>query len=249
MSHATALSVVLVHYFALAFGLYLLARCWVSPLAAIAVGLSVMAAPGIALLGTPGHAGGALGRLRGLGRPDAATSTSPAARPGALYLAIVLLLCATYTKITTIFLFPVFALVLLVAQGPGVLRERRTWIVAGLTIVGLLPLIYLTMQFGSANVQSVVGIPDAAVSRNSIAGWIWYARQLPWQLGWPLLALAILIVPLAAARKLPERFTRSDRVLTRRMVPAGLPVSVGDRPEGGASRAGRLLPPVLLAAG
>jgi len=45
VSHATALVVVMVHYFALACGLYLLARCWISPLAAIAVGLAVMAAP------------------------------------------------------------------------------------------------------------------------------------------------------------------------------------------------------------
>src|SRR5271166_7081664 len=34
VSHATALAVVLLHYFALAFGLYRLARCWIGPLAA-----------------------------------------------------------------------------------------------------------------------------------------------------------------------------------------------------------------------
>ncbi|HEX3404282.1 MAG TPA: glycosyltransferase family 39 protein [Acetobacteraceae bacterium] len=247
VSHATALSVVLVHYFALAFGLYLLARCWVSPLTAMAVGLAAMAAPGIALWG----------RQVMLEVPSVAFAVwaalllrhyTAAARPGALYLAIVLLLCATYTKITTIFLFPVFALVLLVVQGPGVLRERRTWIVAGLAIVGLLPLIYLTMKFGSANVQSVVGIPDAAVSRTSVAGWIWYARQLPWQLGWPLLALGVLAIPLAAARKLPERFTTSDRVLIGGWFLLGyLFLSMIDLKE--ARHALVFLPAVLLAAG
>jgi 4-amino-4-deoxy-L-arabinose transferase-like glycosyltransferase len=129
-------------------------------------------------------------------------------RPWTLYLSAFLLLCATYTKITTIFLFPVFALSLLVACGPTLLRERRTWIVAGLSLVGLLPVVYLTIAFGGANVQSVTGIPDAAVSRAMLSGWIWYARQMPSQLGWPLLVLAILGVPFAV-----RRLTRSDWVL------------------------------------
>src|SRR5579872_3568179 len=51
VSHATALGVELLHYFALSFGLYMLVRRWVGPLTAIAVGLSAMAAPGIALWG------------------------------------------------------------------------------------------------------------------------------------------------------------------------------------------------------
>ncbi len=247
VSHATALSVVLVHYFALAFGLYLLARCWVSPLAAIAVGLSVMASPGIAFWG----------RQVMLEVPSVTFAVWAAlmlrhhitgSRPGVLYLAMFLLLCATYTKITTIFLFPLFALVLLVAQGPGVLRERHTWIVAALTVVGLIPVIYLTVAFGGANVQSVVGIPDAAVSRDSVAGWIWYARQVPWQLGWPLLALAILIVPLAVAGRLPARFTRSDRVLLGGWILLGYVfLSAIDLKE--ARHAVVILPPVLLAAG
>jgi hypothetical protein len=207
VSHATALAVVLLHYFALALGLYLLARCWISPLAAIAVGLAVMAAPGIALWG----------RQIMLEVPSAAFAVWAVllmrrhiadARPGALYLSAFLLLCAGYTKITTVFLFPVFALALLVARGPALFRARHTWVVAGLTMVGLLPLIYLTVTFGAANVQSVTGIPDAAVSRGSLAGWVWYARQMPSQLGWPLLILAVLGVPLGW-----RRLSRSDLVL------------------------------------
>jgi Dolichyl-phosphate-mannose-protein mannosyltransferase len=207
VSHTTALVVVLVHYFALALGVYLLARCWIGPIAAIAVGLAVMAAPGIALWG----------RQIMLEVPSAAFAVWAAlllrhyitdGRAGSLYLSAFLLLCATYTKITTIFLFPVFAVALLAARGPMLFRERHTWIVAGLTLVGILPLVYLTLAFGSANVQSVTGIPDAAASRASISGWIWYARQMPWQLGWPLLVLAIIGVPFAV-----RRVTRSDLIL------------------------------------
>jgi hypothetical protein len=80
--------------------------------------------------------------------------------------------------------------------------------VGGLTLVGLLPVVYLTVAFGGANVQSMTGIPDAEVSRATVAGWVWYARQMPSQLGWPLLVLAVLGVPLAC-----RRLTPSDWVL------------------------------------
>jgi hypothetical protein len=247
VSHTTAIGVELLHYFALAFGLYALARRWVSPLVAIGVGLSVMAAPGVALWG----------RQVMLEVPSVAFAVWAAValesylsngRGTRLYLAAFLLLCATYTKITTIFLFPVFAVVLLVAQGPGVLRERRTWLVVALTIVGLIPVVFLTIKFGGANVQSVTGIPDAAVSRDSIAGWTWYARQMPWQLGWPLLALAVLAVPLAVAGRLSPRLTRADLTLIGGWIVLGyLFLSVIDLKEG--RHALVFLPMVLVAAG
>ena len=242
VSHATALVVVLVHYFALALGLYLLARCWVSPIAAIAVGLAVMAAPGIALWG----------RQIMLEVPSAAFAVWAALllrhymterRPLALYLSAFLLLCATYTKITTVFLFPVFGVALLTVRGAALFRDRHAWIVAALTAVGLVPIIYLTVAFGSANMQSVTGIPDAAVSRTSIAGWIWYARQMPWQLGWPLLILAILGVPLAV-----RRLSRADAVLLGGWFVVGyLFLSSIDLKE--ARHALVILPVVLLATG
>ena len=247
VSHATAIGVELLHYFALAFGLYVLSRRWVSPLVAIGVGLSVMAAPGIALWG----------RQVMLEVPSVAFAIWAAValesylgdgRAPRLYLAAFLLLCATYTKITTIFLFPVFALVLLVAEGPKVLRERRTWLVVALTIIGLIPVVLLTIKFGGANVQSVTGIPDAAVSRDSIAGWIWYARQMPWQLGWPLLALAVLAVPLAVAGRLSPRLTRADLTLIGGWIVLGyLFLSAIDLKEG--RHALVFLPLVLVAAG
>jgi hypothetical protein len=243
VSHATAIAVLLLQYFALAFGLYLLARCWIGPFAAIAVGLAVMAAPGIALWG----------RQVMLEVPSVAFAVWAALllrrhitheRSGALYLSAFLLLCASYTKITTIFLFPVFAVVLFAARGLAVLRERRVWIVVGLTIVGLIPVIYLTVTFGSANVQSVTGIPDASVSRASVAGWVWYAREMPSQLGWPLLILAILGVPLAFA----HRMARSDLVLLGGWFLLGyLFLSSIDLKE--ARHALVILPVALLAAG
>jgi len=247
VSHATALSVVLMHYFVLSCGLHLLARNWMSPLVAIAVGLSAMAVPGIALWGrqvmleVPSIAFAVWAVL--VLRSHVATN-----RTSTLYLALFLLICAAYVKLTAIFLFPVFALTLFVARGPGVLRDRRIWGVAILTVVGLIPLIYLTVIFGGANVQSVVGIPDAAVSRRTIAGWIWYARLMPGLTGWPLLALSVLAFPFAIAGRLPSSFTRSDRMLLGGWLVIGYVfLSMIDLKE--ARHALVILPPLLVAAG
>jgi len=61
-----------------------------------------------------------------------------------------------------------------------------------LAIVGLVPLAVLTLKFGQANMQSVSGISDSEVSRTTLSGWLWYAKQMPAQLGWPALLAALL---------------------------------------------------------
>jgi len=247
VSHATAVAVELLHYFALSFGLYMLVRRWVGPLTAIAVGLSAMAAPGIALWG----------RQVMLEVPSVAFAVWSAVlledhlasgRLSRLYLAMFLLLCATYTKITTIFLFPVFALVLIVAQGWQELGKRQIWFVIVFTVLGLIPVAFLTLKFGQANVQSVTGIPDARVARDSIAGWTWYVRQMPWQLGWPLLALAVLAIPLGIAGRLSPRLSLADLTLICGWIVLGyLFLSLIDLKE--ARHALVFLPMVLVAAG
>lgn len=247
VSHVTALAVELLHYIALSLGLYVLARRWVRPLTAIAVGLSAMAAPGIALWG----------RQVMLEVPSVAfaiwsavllESHLESGRMSRLYLAVLLLLCATYTKITMIYLFPVFALALLVAHGRQLLRNRQTWFAVGFAVLGLIPIAFLTLKFGRANVQSLTGIPDARVARDSIAGWIWYARQMPSQLGWPLLGLAMAAVPLGLAGRLSRRLNRADVTLIGGWIAGGyLFLSAIDLKE--ARHALVFLPMVLLWAG
>jgi 4-amino-4-deoxy-L-arabinose transferase-like glycosyltransferase len=51
VSHATALAIVLVHYFALAVGLYFIARLWLDWVSSLAIGLAALGAPAIALWG------------------------------------------------------------------------------------------------------------------------------------------------------------------------------------------------------
>lgn len=245
VSHATALSVVIVHYIALAFGLYVLARRWLAFPIALAVGLSIMAIPGVALWGRQvmlevpamAFAVWAFVFLRRYGDE---------ARPSLLYIGAFLLLCAIYTKFSAIFLVPVAALMLLLSEGKSIWRNRHVWFSAALFIVGFIPVAFLTLKFGQANLQSVTGIADSEVSRASIAGWLWYATKLPEQLGWPLLLAA---GSGAAAIWLGRRdFNQVDGVLLLGWFVVGyLFFSMIDLKE--ARHSTLLLPPLLIFAG
>ncbi len=82
------------------------------------------------------------------------------------------------------------------------------WIAGALFGLGLVPLALLSWKFGQANAQSVAGIDDSLVARTTIEAWLWYARGLPAQLGWPTVALAGIGLVGAAAMprwRLPAR--------------------------------------------
>ena len=140
-----------------------------------------------------------------------------------LYLAALLLVLAMYTKISTAFLAPVFAVVLLRDRGWAILKDRHIYIVTLLAIVGLVPLLVLTLKFGQANVQSVTGIADATVSRSSLAGWVWYARQIPSQIGWTA-AVAALV---GAAALVLTRYRSAARLSQADLLFWGLWFAIG----------------------
>lgn len=247
VSHATALAVVELHYFALSLAIFFLTRRWVGPIAAIALGLSIMAAPGVALWG----------RQVMLEVPSLAfltwsmvafTRYLASKRDVLLYAAVVLLLAAVYTKINAAFVLPAFALALLTERGKDVFFDKRMWISLILLLIGLVPIAVLTLKFGGANVQSVVGVSDSRVSRASIAGWVWYAAQLPQLIGWPLLLLAI-VTPLAALfRPGALKLSRAQAVLLGVWFVSGyLALSLIDLKE--ARHAVLIVPPLLISAG
>ena len=248
VSHATALLVVLLHDFAFALGLYALARRYCGAVVGVAVGLAGLAAPGIALwarqimLELPALAFVVWGLyfLRRAGDENE--------RPWVLYLGAFLLLCAVYTKFTAIILAPVAALMLFAAEGHLLWRSKHNWIVAGLFAVGLVPVLILTWKFGQANVQSVTGIADAQVARNSLAAYGWYAMQLPDQLWWPLLVAAMLW-PVSMALGLRNKLVaRADLVLLFGWFALGyIFFSLIDLKE--ARHSTLILPPLLIAAG
>jgi len=247
VSHATALAVEELHYFALALGLFFLTRRCTGPFVAIAVGLSAMAAPGVAFWG----------RQVMLDIPSVAfltwstvafTSHLRTKRPALLYFAAALALAAIYTKINTVIILPVFALALLVSRGRAIFVDKHVWIAGALLVIGLVPIAILTLKFGSANVQSVTGIADSQVSRHSLAGWIWYARRFPWLVGWPILGLSLMTPILALARPAKYPLNAAETVLLVGWFVVGyIALSLIDLKDGRFVTL--IAPPILISAG
>lgn len=206
-SHATAQAVIALHGLALGCGMYALARHWMDRWAALATALLLLGLPEIALWG----------RQVMLEVPALCWlvwAAYFAVRHGrthgtwSLVFFAVFALFSLYTKLSMVFVVAVLALYLLLARGGRLLAERRLWIVAALAVLGMVPLIVITLKFGQANVQSVSGIADTAASRTTLAGWLWYARQLPEMAGIAGLALAALgfvVSATAAAWQRAER--------------------------------------------
>lgn len=196
VSQATAMLVVSLHVFMFALGVFALARLWLSAPIALAVAVAAVMAPEVALwarqvmLELPAYAFAVWAIW-------AAVRYERDGKPLFLYLASGLLAAALYTKLTVVFFVPVLALSLLRREGFTLLRGRHAWIAAGLFFLALTPLAAMTILFGQSNVQSVAGIADAPVERWSVAGWLWYLRLFPGELGWPMLGFGTLGAALA----------------------------------------------------
>lgn len=188
-SHAVAIGTVMVFYLALALGCYALARRWMVPVNACAVALLLVGFAEVAFWGRqvmteiPAYAL-LVWSAYFFDRVLADRKTI------FLYAGLFFLLLAVYTKLTIIFILPIYGLLLLREWGMSALRERRIWFAGAALVIGLIPLTLLTIKFGQANIQSVSGIPDAQVSRATLSGWLFYVRSLPHQVGWSPLALA-----------------------------------------------------------
>lgn len=209
VSEQTALLVIGLHYIAFAWGSWRLFRFWLSPWQALGATVMLVAAPEIAFWG----------RQVMLEIPSMAFSVWSAVlftryrrelRASLLYWAMLLLVLAMYTKLTAGFMALVYLVTLLAERRGALLRDRNAWGALMLCIVGLAPLVILTLMFGQANVQSATGIADSLASRSSLAGWIWYLERLPSQLGWPLIIVAVAGCIILLKRRRMEGFMRGD---------------------------------------
>ena len=209
VSEHTALLVIGLHYVAFAWGSLRLFRFWLGEWQALAAAVMLIAAPEIAFWG----------RQVMLEIPSLAFSIWSAvlftryrreSRSSLLYWTLVLLVMAMYTKLTAGFMALVYAVTLLAERRSTLLRDRHAWGAALLGLVGLIPLLVLTVKFGQANVQSATGIADALASRSSLAGWTWYVERLPGQLGWPLVIAAAVGALVLLKRRRIEGFIRGD---------------------------------------
>jgi hypothetical protein len=199
--------VVAVYYFALGCGVFALGRLWLRPLSALAAAIVLMVLPDMALWG----------RQVMLEIPMLACAVWSAwfllrfgrtGRFGLLAAALLLFLAALYTKQTAVFIAPAMGWYAIRARGWSLLRRRRVWLAAALSLAALVPLIVLTLKFGAANVQSVVGVADTPAARLSLDNWAWYAARLPQMTGWIPLGLAALFVGLrlmGRSRTMPRR--------------------------------------------
>ena len=197
-SHFTAQLTVTIFYLAAAWGAYYLSRRWLSPAYAFAVSVLFVSAPEVALWG----------RQVMLELPTCAflfwsvymlVRFTDTRRARTLHIAIVLLLAAMYTKQTAAMILPVY--VYLCWRKGVTLRDRSVQATLILLLVGTLPLLALTMRFGHVNVNSVVGGHWTTIPVMSVASWTFYARQLPSQVGWPMVALAVAGLLCAGLRK------------------------------------------------
>jgi Dolichyl-phosphate-mannose-protein mannosyltransferase len=210
VSHEVALIPVFVLYAAFAVGSYRLFRFWTAPSVAFCAAVALAMAPENAFWGRQ-----VMLEIPAFAALVWSTVCFMHYRRGGkaaqLYLAAALLVCAMYIKISVGFMAPVLAAALL-ATDPRVLRRKPVWIAAALSALALVPLVAITVKFGQANVQSVSGIADSSVSRQSIQGWLWYARQMPNQLGWPLALTAGVACISAIAWRRRIALARGDAV-------------------------------------
>lgn len=202
VSHETALLVAALHYLALGLGCWRLARFWLPSTPSLVFAALVLWLPEVAFWG----------RQVMLEIPAFAFLVWSAVGMGAylrggsvrwLYLGAALLVLGMYTKISVAYMGLVYVVLLVQRDGWASLKNRHHWLAMVLACAGLVPLAVLTLKFGQANVQSVTGVADAVASRASWQGWVWYLKQIPDQVGWPLAVLALVGAALAAWRRLP----------------------------------------------
>lgn len=246
VSEHTALLVIGLHYVAFAWGAWRLFRFWLDRWQAMAAAAVLVAAPEIAFWG----------RQVMLEIPSLAFAVWSAVvftryrrehRPALLYWSLVLLVLAMYTKLTAGFLALVYLATLVAERRGALVRDRHAWGAAVLSIVGLVPLVVLTLKFGQANVQSATGIADSLASRSTLAGWTWYMERLPEQLGWPMVIAALAGVAVLIKRRRVPGFSRADMLFWGLWFLFGyLFFSAIDLKE--ARHSLFLLPPVALAA-
>lgn len=200
VSQETALSVELLFYVVLITGAYFLAKRWMEPPLAFAAALILAAAPEVAFWG----------RQVMLEIPAFAVLIWSAyffvknlqeGKPFDLYASIGLLVVAMYFKQTVAFMALPYATLLLYDRGWSLLRDKHSYFIAGLALLGLLPLVYLTLEFGLFNAQSAVKAADAVSPRSLFENWTYFARMLAEQIGWPALVAALAGVALYLRRR------------------------------------------------
>ncbi len=191
LSHSTAQLTVSAFLLATAYGAYFLTRRWVGRVAAFATALLFVGTPAVALWGRqvmleiPAFAFLIWGSYFFFRYLDST-------RPRDLYLVAGLLVAAIYTKQSTIFIAPAYLLTFYYVYQESIFRRKEFWCSVALFIVGVMPLAVFTGLWGRLNVQESMGGAWVESPRTAFSGWLYVGRQWPRQVGWTVLALAVV---------------------------------------------------------
>lgn len=178
VSHFAAQFTVALFALVLAFSLYGAARTALPPAAATGAALLVLSTPMVALwsrqvmLEIP-----ALALLAAAGAVFLRFLEDVATRR--LYLSVLLLCGAIYTKQTAAFAIIPMVATLLVEKGWAAIRQPSAWLAAALGFLLLLPLAVFTAFFASHNLEIAAGIGSEAGSNLTLSAFLFYARWLP----------------------------------------------------------------------
>lgn len=183
VSQETALLTGFVCYCFFAVGTYYLARFWLSPFASFGATLILCTAPEIAFWG----------RQVMLEIPVYAFMVWSAYYLNRyirsdhikfLYFSIALLVLAAYVKSPVVFIALPYLIILFQYRGIKIFKDNHYYIILALTVLGLIPLIYITFEFGQSNIQSATDSPEAINDTFTLEVLTWYLIRIPDQLGW-----------------------------------------------------------------
>ena len=211
VSPGTAQFTVALFLFLAGLAAYLIARNWFDRAVAAGCALIFLGLPEVALWGRQVMLEIPLAAMM-LASLAAFLSYLRTGRQSTLAATAALMVLTLYTKQTALFLLPVMAVTLVAVKGPRALLSRSVALLALVCGIALVPLAWMTLEFGATNVQSVAGVSDAAVSRASLSNWTWYLRHVPAQVGWPLALLATAWAALAAFNR-SWRLPRAGQLL------------------------------------
>ena len=183
VSQETALLAGFVCYCFFAVGTYYLARFWLSSFASFGATFILCVAPEIAFWGRqvmleiPVYAFMVWSayHLNRYVRTDQIKY---------LYFSVALLVLAAYTKSPVVFITLPYLIVLFQHRGMEVFKDKHNYVVLALAIVAMIPLIYITFEFGQSNIQAATNSPEAINDTFTLEVLFWYLIRIPSQLGW-----------------------------------------------------------------
>jgi 4-amino-4-deoxy-L-arabinose transferase-like glycosyltransferase len=205
VSHWAAMVAVFAMYTLLVFGVYRLGYRFFGSLGAAGAALAFCMSPEVSLWGrqvmleVPMMAFAVWSVWFGLRYIDKS-------QPFDLYSMAFLGICALYTKQTSIFLIILMGVLYIVFLGKQLFIRCHFWIIMTVSIISLLPLLYIQIKYESFNVVNVANHPQG-VSGASVLGLIWYLVRFPETVGWLILLPAIAFI----VWRLPNLWYRSVR--------------------------------------